>query len=313
MNRLKLLSPGLLALAMAGQANAVVFSQSATSAAASVFSGVANISIAGSGSCSGTLLGDGLHVLTAGHCAVNQAIGAFSVNFQYDAGGGSTASQSLGVSSYLLAPAWDTASSVTANLLNGADLAILTLSAMANIGITRYAINEGTTNLAGAAAQIVGYGQSGVASNSLDTGTRRVADNTVAGYWSSSTGPCVNSGIGSSGASKQLCTQLNNGPTNTGIGAFGDSGGGLFVNNVLVGVNSFVVCAPGTVSCSYANPNAIGFGAMAGATNVAAYASFIDGILGVTAPAPGGGVATPEPSSLLLACAGLLLAVWKRQ
>ena len=164
----------------------------------------------------------------------------------------------------------DTADTVNNKLLHGVDLAIPTLSGSVDSRVARYGINRDNSNRTGAAATIVGFGQSGVAANNLASGTRRAGDYTAAGQ-------------------APICTVLSNTPTNTGISAFGDSGGALFVNNLLAGVNAFVVRTANVSSCSASNPKSILYGTGAGAMNVAGFASFIDSI------AP---VATPEPATL---------------
>jgi hypothetical protein len=286
-----------LLTAFAAPAGAVVFTQANTATGPSLYSGVAQIDIAGLGGCSGTLLTTGMHILTAGHCAAGASAGDFTVTFRFDNGFGAETIQSLGVTSAVLHPLWDTGLSSIANILRGVDFAVLTLTTAADTRIDRYDIDrDAGANLAGAASTVAGFGQSGVGANNAGSGTRRAGDNEIQGLWSNGSGLC-RAGLNLADPSlAPLCTVLPlTSIANLGVSSFGDSGGALFVNGLIAGVNSFVKCGPGVTDCSPSNPNATTLGTEAGAGRVSSVAGFIDSVTGI-----------PEPSTVATLSAGLL-------
>lgn len=294
---LRTFAPLVLLAAASLPVQAVVFTNTNTSTGPSVFSGVADVFISGLGNCSGTLLSTGMHILTAGHCAVGAAAGNFSIGFRFDNGAGVEQIQTLGVTSVILNPFWNLSLTSIDNILAGVDLAVLTLNAVADSRITRYDIDRSAgANLTGSASTVVGFGQSGVGGNGGGSGVRRAGDNTIVNTWSNGSGVCQAGFNLLDPSFAPLCTVLpTSSPSNVGISAFGDSGGALFVNGKIAGVNSFVKCGPGVTNCSPSNPNAITLGSEAGAARVSASSLFIDTALGI-----------PEPSTVVTLGAGLL-------
>lgn len=122
-----------------------------------IHSGIANLNLSftgGIGGCTGSLLGTGRHVLTAAHCVTDefgsiQATGGL-VRFR-DASDGSNADYSVASISVR--------DGYTGGVIDGRDVAILTLSETAAAGIQRY--NIGTTYGQNEVVRFAGFGRTG--------------------------------------------------------------------------------------------------------------------------------------------------------
>jgi hypothetical protein len=252
--------------------------------------GVAQINT-GSLLCSGALLADKIHVLTAAHCMAGATAGGTTVTFNPVGG-----AQAVGLSSFTVNPGFD-----GAQVFNGFDLAVLTLSS-AVTGISGYTIYSGSSEV-GSTVQLAGWGESGLGSTGETTayGTLHYGSNkydttaAVAPFNGSSgilmgdfdNGTVINDAFG---AISPALADLGLGTLEVSI-AHGDSGGPSFLNGFLVGIHSFgaAVGSPpdidGTLNFS--------FGELFGDTRLSSNTVFLNSVL------------TPEPGSLVLAALGL--------
>jgi hypothetical protein len=188
-----------------------------------------------SGLCSGALLADGIHVLTAAHCVDGGE--PVTVSFDTELGG----AYSLAVSNVAIDPGW------TTDLLAGNDLALLTLSSAAT-GVTGYNLYTGTAEV-GSTVLIAGWGEQGTgATGAVDGtyGTRRYGQNQYAGtglLFGGSTGILTGdfdsgNGVNNVFGSDASLENLGLGQAEVSI-APGDSGGPTFFGGLLVGIHSF--------------------------------------------------------------------------
>lgn len=167
-------------LLAAAPARAVVINEtdglSAAVDAAAPFDSVARIVFNSESLCSGALI-SARTVLTADHCARNYETRPGTINVGF--GDGSSINYNYGVSSVAT---MDPDSSVSGELLNGADLAVLTLSAEVT-DRDPYLLYDGDAT--GETGRAVGYGSYGTGNfGNVNNGdqVRRAADNLIDAY-----------------------------------------------------------------------------------------------------------------------------------
>ena len=263
------------------------------------YSGVAKLSFGGTG-CSGALMSDGLHVLTAAHCVAPNGVFSFSsgtAQFAITPGANvyTGTLNSVGIASVLVHPGW------TGNFITGGnDLAIVTLAAVAPAGASRYSLYTGTGDVGGVAIKS-GWGLTGTGLTGSNGPIEwRVGQN----LWDTTL-----NFIESGGSNKVLVYDYDDGTlardlmfrfgfTNLGLGsqeimaAPGDSGGPSFINGQIAGIASFRY----TYGTGFGDVNSVAdstFGEMGGDTRVASFNSWIMSSI-------------PEPASGWLYLAGLL-------
>ena len=221
------------------------------------FTGVANL-----GGCSGVLLADGIHVLTAAHCVANITVNAQfqtiltpitpSLSFFTPSDPSGIADAVTGVQFNPLTSVWFPTD--LANLGLTYDLAILDLSAPAPADATRYNLDL-TGNAIATNGQVVmaGWGLGGYPSTATSCtadpnaciggsgGTRRGGTNTVAGIFTSAQDGTlvVNLPDTPIDLSWTTTSDTNNPNDTTGLSNGGDSGGPLLYNGNLIGIASF--------------------------------------------------------------------------
>ena len=279
------------------------------------FSGVANLS-----GCSGALLADGIHVLTAAHCA-----GSWSVN-----GSGQTVLTQGIFGLYFFTPMYNGsafADAVTGVQFNPAtavwfkddpyyglmyDIAILDLATPApadavryNLDLSGYAIaHNSPVTMAGwglggyPGGEVGGFGPNGTAGN-LRAGT-----NTVAGIRTSIDDPNLPLDPSVTLLDDPIrllwtTTSDTTTPSNTlGLSNGGDSGGPLLYNGNLIGITSFgdlprngILPIGQTYEADYVN--------LANSGNAGWLSSVLSG--------------TPEPATWMLAAGGALLVLLRRR
>ena len=264
------------------------------------YSGVAKLAFGGTG-CSGALMSDGLHLLTAAHCVAPNGVFSFSsgtAQFAVTPGANvyTGTLDSVGIASVLVHPGW------TGNFITGGnDLAIVTLASAAPVGAARYNLYTGTADV-GAVANKSGWGLTGTGlTGSTGALEWRVGQN----LWDTTL-----DFIEINGSNKVLVYDYDDGSalrdlmfrfgfTNRGLGsqeimaAPGDSGGPSFINGQIAGIASFRY----TYGSGFGDVNSVAdstFGEMGGDTRVASFNSWILSSI-------------PEPASGWLYLAGLLV------
>jgi hypothetical protein len=250
-------------------------------------SGVVNL-----GGCSGALLADGLHVITAAHCAASigtNGVDTFLTPFNNMHAGifTNTTSVSIPVTAVHLNPLtalWFPSDFANTNLLMY-DLAILDLATVAPADATRYNLDlTGDAIVNNSAVTLAGWGLGGYPGGTVgNAGDRRSATNTVAGVFTQATDPNIPATISLPDLPIALAwtttADINNPSNTTGLGNHGDSGGPLTYNGNLIGVLSFgTLPASGTI--------AIGQTYLNGYTDLAV-AGNADWLLQTLAPEPG--------------------------
>ena len=263
------------------------------------YSGVAKLAFGGTG-CSGALLSDGLHLLTAAHCVAPNGVFSFSsgtAQFAITPGANvyTGVLDSVAITSVLVHPGW------TGNFITGGnDLAIVTLASIAPAGAARYGLYSGTADV-GAVATKSGWGLTGTGLTGSTGGLEwRVGQN----LWDTTL-----DFIEPSGSNKVLVYDFDDGSLlrdlffrfgfiNAGLGsqeimaAPGDSGGPSFIGGQIAGIASFRYTY-GTGFGDVDNVANSSFGEMGGDTRVASFNSWILSSI-------------PEPASGWLYLAGLL-------
>lgn len=288
----------LLGLILGPQAKAIVVSGSNPNDPiwASTFNGVGFASIAGVGSCSGSLLSSGLHVLTAAHCVTGGS------------GGTVAFTTSGGTFTYTIASMVGNPSFDINNLENGFDLGIITLTQIADASISRYGLFTGSNEL-GQTGTVVGYGREGTGLTGGSGGTSgtgrqgvnsidQILNARVLLYDFDQAGVASTNAISGSGLA--LIGEVST--------FRGDSGGPTFLSGLIAGVHSFNSCfdADQNLLCDSGpdldtSINAT-FGEVFGDTRVSANLAWING---VTAD-------VPEPVTSAMALAGLAVVAAAR-
>jgi len=261
--------------------------------------------------CSGSLLQDGRHVLTAAHCANVVIPGTATVTFEGDLG-----NEVINVGLIFVHPDW------TGSAFNGNDIAVLKLVSEASTDITRYNIDTNAADDIGQIMQIVGYGRSGtgLTGDIIPSGTKRAGNNQhdIGG----------NAFLGIFGlvpgvdftSNSQLPYDFDNGLVdNDGFDFFygvpdlgeanevdqagGDSGGPSFnAAGEISGVHSYSISirnTDGTTSDIDAIDDNDTFGEFSVDTRVSTYANFIKGV--IAQKGVGGEYFTLDTTALLLA------------
>jgi secreted trypsin-like serine protease len=205
------------------------------------------------GGCSGALLADGVHVLTAAHCAasynspdnintvftdfVGLTVGIFT----------SSTSVSIPVAGIHLNPLASLIfpTDPTSQLLMY-DLAVLDLATPAPLDANGYALDtSGFAITNNSPVTLAGWGLGGYpGTTAQSSGSLRAATNTVAGTFTSITDPSATPGFEPLPDTPialfwDTTSDIHNPSNTTGLGDHGDSGGPLLYNNQLIGVLSF--------------------------------------------------------------------------
>lgn len=234
------------------------------------------------GSCSGALLWDGLHVLTAAHCS---PVTGGTVDVTFNTTSGPTSINGVAT----VNPSW------TGDPNFGADLSIITLARQAPVA--GYQIYRNQTLTPFTPIQLAGYGLTGTGSGGTTSGTGgtlRAGTNTYDLLYDPIPGHPYLFDFDDGTANHDSIDQTFGGLANYGTGdteamiAGGDSGGPGFIGTALAGIHSFTLAPPATTIINR------GFGTIGGDTRLAFYAPWIDSVVGV-----------PEPSTWALMIVGL--------
>ncbi len=273
--------------------------------AAAAYAGVGRLDFttsAGSYVGSGTLIAPDW-VLTAGHVVDKAQTMTFTVN----------GTQYVG-SNWLANPGWN------GNLLSGYDLGLVHLNAPVT-GVApakRYADKKEV----GKVGTAVGFGMTGTGLTGATyyDGQKRAGQNVIDAYYGGSAASARLFVSDFDNPTSRLAMQDNQLGDRNALNleyliAPGDSGGGVFINGLLAGVNSFIAAKDGKVDADY--------GDISGHVRVSVFNSWIDSIIaGLDANLPAtkassnsasaslaGMTPVPEPATLtLLALGGLALA-----
>jgi secreted trypsin-like serine protease len=250
-----------------------------------------------SGTCSGTAINSSW-VLTAAHCLDARNVSAGGYRF-------SLGNFNFTGAAKFVHPSW------TGNLSAGTDIALLRLSQAIPRNVLSVFPSLWTTNFGseiGRTATVVGFGRTGfgtTGSNVSFGGIKFAAQNVIDAYGNGRD----NRGMSLRTSNAILMTDFDN-PVTTltnrtgggalpyeGLAAPGDSGGGLFIDNVLAGITSYRT-APYD-----GNPNS-SYGDLTGSTRVASHIPWINNVL---ARRISNSETVPEPSVVLgLLAVGIL-------
>lgn len=227
------------------------------------------------GSCTGSLLGGGQHILTAAHCVTdgsgNINVSDLDVTFEMPT---SDIVFNVDISKIDVHPSW------TGATTSVGDLAVLTLDALAPVRAERYRLygdQAGDAESIGQIFTLVGYGVTGTGATGQQAGTggtKRLAFNQIGQI-----GP----------AASQLRADFDDGVTDTlgdgfGLGALegdqasGDSGGpSMLIGNAVAGIASY--------STDFnSSGNNSDFGDWFTATRVSSFLGYIQGIRDAAGP-----------------------------
>ncbi len=251
--------------------------------AASGLTGVGFSNVSNVGSCSGSLLGSGMHFLTAAHCILDSnglASGTATVTFTSGAGTFAYTATAMIANSAFNA----------GNFLGGSDLAIITLNQVVDLSIDRYSLYSSAAELS-QIGTLVGYGREGTGNTGGEGGTfgtrrkgQNEIDQIVGGnilFYDFDNGNSLQSTLGGNGL----------GVNEVGLYK-GDSGGPTFIGNQIAGIHSFISCIPGPGSTCLNPPDFDttlngSFGERFGDTRVSTYVSWINGVVDpLTVPEP---------------------------
>ncbi len=237
---------------------------------------------------SGSVLLDGMHILTAAHVVVGDAANLVPAQIQvvFPVVGSDGNNISYTINAQLNSNVFANPN-FNGDLTNGGDLAVLTLPLLAPAGVQRYDIARQDTAV-GQVFTMVGYGETGTGaagSAGIDSvGTEHVGENkfeatdSLLGY----SGDDLIFDFDSGSAKNDVLGQVF-GIHDLGLGvaesdiAPGDSGGPDFnVDGLIAGVNDYIYTIPGTWDAVKGLNSS--FGEIGGCVDVAKYASWIDSL-----------------------------------
>lgn len=261
------------------------------------YDGVVALLTSSGGLCSGSVIGVGVHVLTAAHC-ITDPLGNIDVTgidvamFPGD-GRGLTF---IEATDWIVHPDWD------GDFFAGNDLAIITLASLVPSSVQRYEIYRETDEF-GQVVEIVGFGRSGTGATGdvLPSGTRRRAFNRFEGTFDGNTlltdfdnGDPAQNLLQALGVTSDLGLGVLEGST-----APGDSGGPGFLGGRVASITSFgATVGPPIDIDDQLNSS---YGELAGFTRVSTYQDWITDNT------------VPEPSTYLLIGSGLALVGLRRR
>lgn len=253
------------------------------------YSGVARLVINGSTLCSGALLADGRHLLTAAHCVASFSSGTASFATTPNASNPYIGTSSnVAIESVLINPGWN------GNVTNGSDLAVITLASAAPAAAQRYGIYTGSAEV-GQVSTKVGWGKTGSGGTGSTGGYEwRVGQNVYdARYfdWTFAANTQnvliydFDDGTAGKNALQLFGSDLGLGSAEV-LAVAGDSGGPSFIGGQIAGITSFAT-GSGTGL----------FGEVGADTRVAAYADWVLS-------------AVPEPQPWMLWLSGLPVLIY---
>jgi hypothetical protein len=261
------------------------------------------------GGCSGALLADGIHVLTAAHCAASYS-SPDNVNTVFTDFVGLTVgifTQTTSVSIPVAAIHRNPLASLIfpsdpASGLLLYDLAVLDLATPAPADANGYTLDtSGNAITTNGAVTLAGWGLGGYPGTTAQgPGSLRAATNSVAGVFTSITDPSANPMVEPLPDTPialfwDTTNDIHNPANTTGLGDHGDSGGPLIYNNQVIGVLSFgnLPDSGGTIQVGTEYANA--YANLANRGNL----DFLNSVL-----------SAPEPGTwVMFACGLLLLAI----
>jgi Trypsin len=274
------------------------------------FTGVARIT-SGLGNCSGALMADGMHVMTAAHCAASISVDGLSqtvltpitpfLSFFTPSFSSGFADTVTGVHLNPATTAWFSGDP-TFGLMY--DIAVLDLATPAPSDATRYNLDLSGFAIANQSAVLMaGWGLGGFPGGAIGgtAGDRRGGTNKVSGVFTSANDPSLPGNPSVSLLDQPIELQWTttgdtSTPTNTlGLSNAGDSGGPLLYNGNLIGITSFGdLPRDGTlpIGLTFAD----GYANLSNRGN----ADFLNSL---------GLAATPEPGTWMLAAGGTLLVM----
>lgn len=252
--------------------------------------------------CTATLLTTGRHALTAAHCLTDSVgnLRANSATVKFPA----APSQTYNVSEFFVHPDWN------GGFFRGNDIAVLEFDTEISTDVQRYGIDRNAADNVGLVGEKFGYGRSGLGTtgDTLGSGTRRTGLNryddfadTMLDWLGWQPGSYVpeavlqydfDNGQAANDAFDYFFGQsdLGTGDDDEVMAAPGDSGGPT-LNDVkqITGVTSYSVRLTSGSGASSDIDSTLNrsFGEFGGDTSVAAYADFIDDLLGISATVGG--------------------------